>query len=221
MNKFFWLICLYSFLSLGMDHVAVSGLEEEMPLKIFDSFGKHLLDCELMRANGLAVIDTTLYVTKTYESQLRERLAHLLFWHTTIEDIILTRQNGRVQFSNSELLKGVVKWASENHLKILLRNHTLSKEELLAGISWVVIYAGAMERTLNDFVCPSNCTASLLQCKKRLIRKYKSCLMLLKNFFVTYHLVKQKVPSDVAVHIARLALSRKTGGSHSSLKSSL
>lgn len=221
MNKFLWLVSLCPFLSLGMDHLAVSGFEEATPLKIFDSFGKHLLDCELMRSNGLAVIDTTLYTAKTYESQLRERSALLLFWYTTIEDIILTKQKGLAQFSNHELLKGIVKWASEHHLKTLLRTHTLSKEELLAGISWVVVYAGAMERTLNDFVCPPNCKASLLECKKRLVKKYKSCLMLLKSFFVTYHLVKQKVPADVAVHIARLALSRKSGGGHSSLKSSL
>ncbi len=221
MNKLLWLISLYSFLSLGMDHLMVSGLEEETPVKIFDSFGKHLLDCELMHSNGLVVIDNTLYKVKKYESQLRERAAHLIFWHTTIENVILSKQKGLAQFSNSDLLKGVVKWASENHLKTLLRTHALSEDELLAGIRCSVTYASAMERTLNDFVCPLNCEASLLECKKRLIKKYKSCLMLLKNFFVTYHLVKQKVPSDVAVHIARLALSRKKGERDASLKSSL
>ena len=78
-----------------MQDVSRCRENERDALAVFDSFGRHRMDYELIRGQRLAVIDGRLYRLQPgefYNSQKRVRAEHVQFWRTTIDDVIMSQQ---------------------------------------------------------------------------------------------------------------------------------
>lgn len=217
MYKRIFVLCLYPLFSLAMDDVGMSIEKDEVSLKAFDSFGKQRLDYELIRSNGLVIVDNSFYQLTSDEFHHRQvHCEHTKFWYAAVENIVLEKEKLFTRYDNAQLLKGVVKWASEGHLKSLLLTRQLTDWELLRGIELCIAYSRAIMKTLNNVKSADRYSEPLYDCKMRVINFYKNCLMVLKRYYVTYRLLKAKILHDMALKITRLTLL-----SGANLKSSL